>query len=82
VRKSSIWAKSYVEAVEAVHGSAIKHLYGSAGDCKRRRFSGDNHCMRLPRYDLGQSPLNSIHLFTNHPDRLLIARVGHGCDCL
>ena len=35
----------------------------------------------LPRYDLGQRPLNSIGFFTNHPDRLLIARIWHGCDC-
>ena len=45
-----------------------------------RRQSGEV-CVRLPRYDLGQRPLNSIHFFTNHPDRLLIARTWHGCDC-
>ena len=29
---------------------------------------------------IGQRPLNSIHFFTNHPDRLLIAPIWHGFD--
>src|SRR5256885_14358179 len=31
--------------------------------CNRRRFS-QRPCVRLPRYDLGQRQLNSIHFFT------------------
>src|ERR1700730_19214474 len=40
------------------------------------------HRRRLAMYDLGQCPLNSIRFFTNHPDRLLTARIWHGYDCL
>ena len=36
----------------------------------------------LPRYDLGQCPLNSIHLFPNHPNGLLTARMRDGIDRL
>jgi hypothetical protein len=35
----------------------------------------------LRRRNLGQRPLNSIHFFANHPDGLLIARIGDGLDC-
>jgi len=38
--------------------------------------------VRLPRYDFGQHPLNSIYFFTNHSNRLEIARIWHWCDCL
>ena len=31
----------------------------------------------LLRHDVSQRPLNAIHFFPNHPDRLLIARVRH-----
>ena len=36
----------------------------------------------LPRYDLGQCPLNSIHLFPNHPNTLLTARMRDRIDHL
>jgi len=39
------------------------------------RDSASDHCMPLPRYDVGQRPLNPIHFLTNHPDRLLTTRI-------
>src|SRR5712671_1375894 len=59
----------------------IEHVLSDRPGDWRSGASASDHCVRLPRYDLGQRPLNSIHFFTNHPDRLLIARTGHRCDC-
>src|ERR1019366_2523273 len=36
--------------------------------------------LRLPRSDLGQRQLNPIHFLTNHPNRLVIARIRHRFD--
>jgi hypothetical protein len=36
--------------------------------------------LRLTRSDFGQRQFNPIHFLTNHPDRLVIARIGHWFD--
>src|SRR5882672_10052533 len=42
--------------------------------------SASGHELRLSGNDLGQRQLNSIHLFTDHPDGLVMARIRHRVD--